>query len=369
MKVLYVTHGHFWGSTWPYAFIDNYITETLKGLGHQLEVFDLFSRVESVFPFFREVAEKQKLTTGQLKAVLYDRATADLPLQILEFKPDILLHIVGLIPPRVMRAVRELKVKTALWCLDDPQELDFTVQKGLLYDALFTVEPNAVAVHQAAGQKKAFFLPLGFLPSIQKKQAVEDKYQSDLCFIGVPFPARVSFFDQAADFLAEHKVKIIGGGSNIGNSADPWLWKKKLSRLDKLEKFIIDEVISPQEAAKYYNGAKINLNIHRATVDERFEHGNKNKVPAIGVSGRTFEIAGCSAFQLLDDQRTDLSNHFRIGEEVATFHDLADFQKKVAYYLDHEAERAQIAQAAGRRAYADHTYASRLTELLARTVG
>jgi spore maturation protein CgeB len=367
MKVLYVAHGNFWGSTWPYAFIDQFIVNALKQLGHEVKVFDVFTRVQTVYPFFKEYAQKNNLNKNQLFSILYDRAGADLPLEVLEFEPDLVLHIVGQLNKRVLQALKDLKVKTAIWFLDDPQEVDFTSKKSLNYDYVFTVESACVDAYKKAGSNNAYFLPLGCDPLIDKKiDKLEKKYISDICFIGVAFPARVEFFDGVADFLKDYNVKIIGGGKTIGSANDPWLWKKKLKKAKLLDKFILDEVVAPGEAAKYYNGAKICLNIHRAAIDQRASKGNKDKIMPEAVSGRTFEIAGCGAFQLIDDARSNVSKHFKVGEEIVTFSDQEDFKKKVRYYLDNSKEREAIAQAGQKRAYAEHTYKQRIEYLLSK---
>jgi len=358
MKILYVAHGHFWGSTWPYAFIDNYIVRALKKLGHEVKVFDVFARADIYRDFAAKFVKDHNLSPTQTLGILDDRASADLPLEVINYQPDLVLHIVGRLSENCLKALRKLKVKTAIWFLDDPQEINKTSQMGLLYDHVFTVESQCLEAHKAAGSKSVEFLPLGCDPDIQKTFSVEEKYRSDLCFIGVCFPRRLQFFDEQADFLKQYNVKIIGGGKTIGSAADPWLWQKKLKRVDVLEQFIIDEVVGPAEAAKYYNGAKINLNIHRAAEDDRF--AGTHKIIPTGVSGRTFEIAGCGGFQLIDEIRSDVGKHFAIGKEIVTFNDNDTFKKQVEHYLSQEADRKTIGLAAQQRAYKDHTYENRL---------
>ncbi len=364
MKILYCAHGHYWDSTWPYAFIDRFIIETLKEMGHEVRVYDVFLRANMVIEFVKAYSEKFKLSPAQWIGLLDDRSTADLPLEAVEYKPDLVLHIVGRISTRALAALRELKYKTAIWFLDDPQEIDKTSKMGTFYDYVYTVESACADIHKKAGSTTAEFLPLGCFPKIHRKFEVEDKYKSDICLVGVPFPRRVEFFDSIADFLKNYNVKIIGGGPRIGDVKNPWLWKKKLKRLDVLEKFIIDEIVQPDEAAKYYNGAKINLNIHRAAVDERFEDVNKIKVMPQSVSGRTFELAGCGAFQLIDQERSNYKIHFEAGKEIASFKDTDDFKKKIEYYLSRDDERRSIGEAAQKRAYAEDTYKQRLQKII-----
>ncbi|MBU0573690.1 MAG: glycosyltransferase [Candidatus Margulisbacteria bacterium] len=364
MKILYVAHGNFWGSTWPYAFIDSYIEGTLKGMGHEVKVYDIFSRVRTFDHFFREYAKKRKLTKDQFLAILDDEAGQALPFEVLNFEPDLVLHIVGRLTPRVLKAVKKLNKRTAIWFMDDPQEIDVTSKKAKFYDGVYTIESACLDAYKEAGSLNAQFLPLGCFPAVHKKMEVEDKYKSDICFIGVPFPARVEFFDSLADFLKDYNVKIIGGGPRVGSSKDPWMWRRKLKRLDVLDKFITDEIVFPDEAAKYYNGARINLNVHRDPVDARFSHGNSRGILPRGISGRSFEIAGCAGFQILDDKRSDVGVHFNVGQEVLTFSNLDDLKQKIKYFLKHDAERIAIAEASQKKAYSHHTYEERLKKVL-----
>jgi len=366
MKVLYCSHGNYWGSTWPYAFIDKYIINALTEMGHKVDIFDLFEHAEMVSAYLEDFTRKNNANKEQKMAVFDYFASAPLPLQVLESKPDLLLHIVGRIHPDVLYAMKPLNVEKAIWYLDDPQEIEKTSVQGTYYDHVFTVESSCVEKHKKTGAKTIDFLPLGCDPAIHKKMEVEEKYKSDLCFIGVPFKRRIEFFDSIADFLAPYNVKIIGGGPNIGNANDPWMWKNKLKRLDILEKFIVDDIVFPDEAAKYYNGAKININMHRGAVDERFSRLNKSLIIPTGVSGRTFEIAGCAAFQLVDDSRSDIYTHFEKDKEMVSFHDEGEFKEKARYFLEHEAERDSISEKAQKKAYSVHTYKKRLELMLSR---
>lgn len=364
MKVYYVAHGNYWGSTWPYEFIDNYIINALKELGHEVGIYDMFYNAQIVSNYAIEYSKAKNLQHWQMINILDYLASNSLTQKVMEFGPDIIVHIVGRISENVLKSLKKLNMKTILWCLDDPQEIGKTSAMGTLYDYVYTVESACVDVHKSKGSFRAEFLPLACDPKVHKSMDVEDKYKSDICFIGVPFPKRIDFFDSLADFLKDYNVKIIGGGPNIGSSADPWLWKRKLNRLDLLEKFIIDEVVHPQEAVKYYNGAKINLNIHRAAVDERFSATNADAIMPESVSGRTFELAGCAAFQLIDSDRKNFSTHFIKDKEIVAFTDENDFKEKIRYYLSNNNERKAIALEGQKKAYKEHTYINRLKKII-----
>ena len=59
-----------------------------------------------------------------------------------------------------------------------------------------------------------------------------------------------------------------------------------------------------------------------------------------------------------------IAKWFTPGENIVTYRDHAHLRELVGYYLQHDAERQQIAQAAQAHVYAHHTYDHRMTALL-----
>ncbi|MFD2879981.1 hypothetical protein ACFTAO_34770 [Paenibacillus rhizoplanae] len=56
--------------------------------------------------------------------------------------------------------------------------------------------------------------------------------------------------------------------------------------------------VQPETAAKFYNGAKIVLNIHRPSAEKY--NRNQSGIIATSINNRTFDAASCEAFQLTD---------------------------------------------------------------------
>jgi len=77
---------------------------------------------------------------------------------------------------------------------------------------------------------------------------------------------------------------------------------------------------------------------------------------------RLFESTGMGAL-LITDQKPNMTEFFKVGEEVVTYKNADDLIKKVKYYLTHEKQRLIIAAAGQKRTLRDHTYLVRMKEL------
>src|SRR5262249_46290303 len=115
--------------------------------------------------------------------------------------------------------------------------------------------------------------------------------------------------------------------------------------------------IPTEDTVRIFNATDISLNLHSSTyvdgVDPRGDF----------VNPRTFELAACGAFQLVD-RRALLPSLFREGEEIVTFADAGELRGLVQHWLARPDERARIAGAARARVLAEHTYVHRMRALL-----
>jgi spore maturation protein CgeB len=123
---------------------------------------------------------------------------------------------------------------------------------------------------------------------------------------------------------------------------------------EKGRTFDIDDMV------RVFCASSINLNLHSA-----------NHVTGIDpepdfVNPRTFELAACEAFQLVD-RRQPLPALFA-ADELATFTNAAEMRAQIKWYLARPAERSQMAARARTRVLAEHTYAHRMRRVLADTL-
>lgn len=79
---------------------------------------------------------------------------------------------------------------------------------------------------------------------------------------------------------------------------------------------------------------------------------------------RLYEATGAGSLVVTDAKR-NLAELFEPGKEVVTYSTPDELVEMIVHYVDNESERATIAQAGHERTLRDHTYGSRMEELVA----
>ena len=79
-----------------------------------------------------------------------------------------------------------------------------------------------------------------------------------------------------------------------------------------------------------FHNSKINLNITSKTIES-------------GIPLRVFDILSCGGFCLTNYQ-PEIARYFTDGEDLVMYSSMEDLVDKVAYYLEHDEEREQIAR-------------------------
>jgi spore maturation protein CgeB len=100
---------------------------------------------------------------------------------------------------------------------------------------------------------------------------------------------------------------------------------------------------------RLFGRARIALNRH---IDVAEGHANNM---------RLYEVTGMGAL-LFTEAAENLHDLFEPGREVVAYRDEDDLVERVRYYLDHEDERREIAEAGQRRTLSEHSYAGRMRE-------
>lgn len=91
-----------------------------------------------------------------------------------------------------------------------------------------------------------------------------------------------------------------------------------------------------------FAGSRINLNISLRSIHS-------------GIPLRVLDIMACGGF-VLSNWQSEIAECFEEGVEIVTFHSLEECVDKVSYYLSHEEERRQIAEAGYRKVKEKFSY-------------
>lgn len=260
--------------------------------------------------------------------------------------------------PGFFAALKKAGKTVVGWQIDDPYYIDHAPKFAADLDLVPTVDSAALPVYAGLGAK-ARFLPLACDPALHRDYgAAAARERCDVSFIGAPFgeSRRTRLIDELAVCLPKYDTRIAG-------ATDIDSWRKGLRNFAALAPCIHDARVSPEEAARFFSASRINLNIHKDSYGHPWDQ-NAGRVEGRSPCERTFAIAGCGGFQLIDDTRPDLAGLFVPGRELVTFADAADLAAKIDYYLAHDGERREIARAGQARAYAGHTYLHRLKAIL-----
>jgi spore maturation protein CgeB len=81
------------------------------------------------------------------------------------------------------------------------------------------------------------------------------------------------------------------------------------------------------------------------------------------IKARTFEVPGAGGF-LLTEWSDGLDRYYIPGKEIEVFKNIDELEDKIHFYLEHPADRDEIAQAGFHRTRSQYTYDLRLAEVL-----
>ncbi len=333
--------GPLQGGTLP---IGQYTTTALTNLGQRVRGIDM-----SGFNKSYELVDSLIFdsTRRNLARQTYVETLSSMLLESFAEKPiDILICMAQApISARALQELRRQGVITVLWFVEDYLRFGYWKEMAKYYDFVFTIQKGeCIEAIRAAGAGCVHYLPTACDPRfhIPMNLTAEDreKWGSPVSFVGAGYHNR----QQAFASLAHYPFKIWGS---------EWPACKPFDRMVQED----SRRIAPEEYIKIFNASDINLNLHSSS--------ERDGVDPTGdfLNPRTFELASCDAFQLVDE-RALLSEAFVAGEEIVTFNSVADLKEKIDYYSNRPEERKRIARKGRERVMRDHTYEKRMEEML-----
>lgn len=249
------------------------------------------------------------------------------------------------VSPKALEEIRSRGIITVMWFVEDYMRFQTWKMLAPYFDYMFMIQKGKCLTEvEAAGAGRAYYLPVACDPVVHRPISLtvdeKQRYGSDISFLGAGYNNRRHVFS----FLANRDFKI---------------WGTEWPAMMPFTKLVQDggRRVDPEEYVKVFNASKINLNLHSSSERDGVEPNGDF------VNPRTFELAACGGFQLVDE-RTLLGEMFEIGKEVAVFHDSGEMIEKIDYYLAHPEERDEIVEASRQRVLRDHTYDQRLRQML-----
>ncbi len=250
-------------------------------------------------------------------------------------RPDLVLVLKGaaLEPEAVGHLRRQASSRWANWFPDDPHRHDLSGRLALVYDRFFTHDSASAAVHAVAGAR-AGYLPFGVDPVRFAPRTPGGRWRAPMTFVGTRDPVRAA----ALEALAPLGATAWGPG-----------WRRPAVY-----------------GARYLDalaGGDVGLNMH-----QNFAEPPPARGYGTGANLRVFELAALGRAQLCD-AKADIAALLSPGREIVLYRSLAELRGLARELLADPARRASLGEAARRRVVAGHTWAHRLEELLAGSLG
>jgi spore maturation protein CgeB len=285
---------------------------------------------------------------GRLQAALADVLGQTAECQAAVFQPDLVLALAGAPLGRgLLDRLRGAGIRTACWLTENWRVLPSWSEAAAGFDTFFAIQGASFLEQvRAAGARKAVYLPLACDPGCcsprELAPAEQERYGATVSFVGTPSLNR----QRVLAALSDGDLRLWGDGWEQTELAH-------LARGTALD-------LPPEDLVRVFAGSSINLNIHPAA------HVDGLDPDPDFLNARTFELAACGAFQLVD-ARLPLRDAFR-DDEVVSFRSIPELRGQVAHFLAHPQERRACAARALVRALAEHTFAHRARTILSETL-
>lgn len=245
--------------------------------------------------------------------------------------------------PEFLKTLRN--IYTVFICNDDPEGSRYLSEPNVhAFDHSFTATvyfdhtKKAVDKYKEWGAKRADWLPMGvwsgqYDPKLTENDIYDQDRDIDLIFVGT---AHLKLGRIAALKHAFPQMTI------YGRAWGKWGWRALATNDGKLQALRSGlwrvKELPVEGLAPIYKRSKIGVNIH-----ESFGPINR----------RLYELPANGVMQVCDCPQ-GLNDVFDVGKEVIGYSSIKEAIELIRYYLDHDDERKQIAQAGFRRVMRDY---------------
>jgi spore maturation protein CgeB len=324
--------------------LTGYCARALRALGHAVDVLDLApfaAGMPAIAGLGIRAAARRDVETSYLR-FLGDGVLAALDAT----RPDLLLAMAQApLVPAVLDEVGRRGVLRAFWFVEDHRLFPYWREVIGGYDHFFAIQDGAFLAEAAgAGGAAVHYLPCAADPAVHRPLALDAAARAALgapvAFVGAGYRNRRLAFRPLLDLGLR-------------------LWGSEWAGAGAVEEAVQrgGARVATEDTVRIFNATAVNLNLHSSTFVDGVEPRGDF------VNPRTFELAACGAFQLVDRRRL-LPPLLAPGTEVAVFDDAAALRDLVRHWLARPDERAAVAAAGRARVLREHTYRHRMQALL-----
>jgi spore maturation protein CgeB len=296
---------------------------------------------------------KKYLLNQKANAPLIDQLTSLLSEtlwhDIIAYKPHIVFFTAqSPFTDSLLQAIKKAGIITVYWFVEDFRRMTYWSRIINRFDYFFMIQRGEFDDILSRTSRNIWgWFPMAADPRHHKPVSMSESekamYGSDISFMGAAYPNRVRFFSR----FRKDNLKLWGTG-----------WS------DSLPDYQIplsEHRISTQQSNIIYQATKVNINIHSSNDG----YQDTRLIDEIGdfVNPRTFEIAACGGFQLVDD-RVAVRELFDADTEMVFFTSVDEALDKADFFIKNESLRKKIALAAQQKVLSHHTYDIRLQKML-----
>jgi len=326
MCILYVAMRHEYDDpSRGLSFEENNFRSSLEGMGHKLTTFD-----------FMERARRDGLA----------RMRSDLIALAAETKPELAFFVLftdQLDTPTIEAVGQAGGCPTVSWFADDHWRFEnFTRHMAPAFDLAVTTDPDSLPKYRLLANTRVHLSQWACNRYAYGRVTTELKH--DVTFVGQPHGDRRQTVAKLTD--AGLPVECWGFGWPSGQ-------------------------LEHEQMVDVFASSRINLSLSNSSEApglkarvRRLLHFHPPPPRPPQIKGRNFEVPGCGGF-LLTERVPHLEGYFELDREVAVFDTADDLVDKVCYWLEHDDERQQIAEAGYRRVMSEHTYDHRFAAIFA----
>jgi spore maturation protein CgeB len=324
MRILYVAMKHDYGDPRRgLSFEETNFRSSLEGMGHSLSAFDFMER-------------------ARLDGVA--RMRSDLITLAAETKPELAFFFLftDQLDTQTIEAVGQKGgCPTVNWFADDHWRFeDFTRHMAPAFDLAVTTDPDSLPKYGLLANTRVHLSQWACNRYAYGRVTTELK--RDVTFVGQPHGDRRQTVAQLEG--AGIPVECWGFGWPSG----------QLEHAEMVDLFASSRVNLNLSNSSEVPGLKAQL--------RRLLHFNPPPPRPPQIKGRNFEVPGCGGF-LLTERLPHLERYFELDREVAVYDGVDDLIDKVAYWSEHDEERARVADAGYQRVMAEHTYDHRFAKI------